>query len=233
METTTNLNEQYVVIYGVFIILIIAMVLIARYIKKANPLKIEKNGQNVIEWFFKYFEDVTESVLGPKYTRDFTPLVITIFVSILLTNIVGCIGLAEGAKFNPFYTFTWSISMFFMWNIYGVYKVGVKGFFKEFTANSVVLAPIEVIGFFVKPLSMGLRLFGNITAGAILIHILWSVPEVLAHVSQVAGLASLPIVMGLGVVLTGFFGLFGPFIQATVFTYLTLVNISTFTQEHE
>lgn len=230
---TTNLNEQYLVIYGVFILMMIVMVLVARYLKKANPLKIEKNGQNIIEWFFKYFEDITGSVLGDKYIHEFTPLVITIFVSILLTNIVGCIGLSEGAKFNPFYTFTWSISLFFFWNIYGIYKIGVKGFFHEFVANSVVLMPIEIIGFFVKPLSMGLRLFGNITAGAILIGIVWSVPEVLAQISEVAGIASLPIVVGLGVVLTGFFGLFGPFIQATVFTYLTLVNISTFTQEHE
>lgn len=228
-----NLTEQYLVILGAFVIMSIVMIYFGLLIKKSNPLKIEKTSQNLVEVFFNYFEGVVEGILGAKYVKTFTPLTITIFCTIFLTNISGLIGLAEGAKFNPYYTFTWSISMFLLWNIYGIYKVGIKGFIGEFFAVGVLMAPLELISFFVKPISMGLRLFGNITAGAILMGMVWMVPELLAEISHAAGIVSLPIVMLIGTVLTMVFGLFGPFIQATVFTYLTLVNISTFTQEHE
>jgi F-type H+-transporting ATPase subunit a len=92
------------------------------------------------------------------------------------------------------------------------------------------MLPLEIIGFLTKPISMGFRLVGNITAGAVFMMLFWMVPEALQEMSNF-GILAVPIFVYLGSFLSFYFSLFGPIIQALVFTYLTMVNIGTLVNE--
>ncbi|MGL5021623.1 MAG: F0F1 ATP synthase subunit A [Mycoplasmatales bacterium] len=224
---------QTVTMLLTFGFLILALFFMTRYIKKSNPLKITSNKQNLIELFFEFFEGIVEDIVGKAYVKKITPLAITIFTSILITNIVGLIGLKEGAFANPMYTFTWSISMFLFWNLYGIRVIGIKSFLGNFVKPVAFMLPFELIGFLTKPLSMGIRLFGNITAGAFFMMLFWMVPEAIINMNTGVGVVLAPIFIVIGSTLSFYFSLFGPVIQALVFTYLTMVNIATLVSGEE
>ena len=213
-----------------FISIFILMFLMNRFIKKSDPLKINSNNQNLVELSFDFFETIVRDIVGESYVPKLTPLAITIFTTILITNIAGLIGLKEGALLNPTYTFTWSISMFIFWNIYGIKVIGIKAFFGDFVKPFAFMLPLEIIGFLTKPISMGFRLVGNITAGSVFMLLFWMVPVALQEMSNF-GILAVPIFVYLGSFLSFYFSLFGPIIQALVFTYLTMVNIGTLVNE--
>lgn len=224
---------QTVTILSVFILLIIGMIFLTAMIKKFNPLKISSNKQNLVEIFFGFFEATVKDIVGEKYVARFTPLAITIFTSILVTNIAGLFGFKEGAFLNPTYTFTWSISMFLFWNIYGIYKIGIKAFLGDFVKPYAFMLPLEIIGFLTKPVSMGFRLFGNITAGAVFMMLFWMLPGAILDMSTSLGVVLMPVFVIMGSALSFYFSLFGPVIQALVFMYLTLVNIAALISEEQ
>jgi F-type H+-transporting ATPase subunit a len=213
-----------------FATIFILMIMINQFIKKSDPLKINNNKQNLVELFFDFFETIVRDIVGESYVPKLTPLAITIFTTILITNIAGLIGLKEGALLNPTYTFTWSISMFIFWNLYVIKVIGIKAFLGDFVKPFAFMLPLEIIGFLTKPISMGFRLVGNITAGAVFMMLFWMVPEALQEMSNF-GILAVPIFVYLGSFLSFYFSLFGPIIQALVFTYLTMVNIGTLVNE--
>lgn len=213
-----------------FLIVFILMFMMNRFIKKSDPLRINSNNQNLVELFFDFFESIVRDIVGESYVPKLTPLAITIFTTILITNIAGLFALREGALLNPTYTFTWSISMFIFWNLYGIKVIGIKAFLGDFVKPFAFMLPLEIIGFLTKPISMGFRLVGNITAGSVFMLLFWMVPEALQEMSNF-GILAVPVFVYLGSFLSFYFSLFGPIIQALVFTYLTMVNIGTLVNE--
>ncbi len=231
--------EPYITVFAVFIFVAILLFLLRFQIKRLNPLKIESNSQSIIELIFGFFEGLVESMVSKKYVAKLTPLAITIFLTIALTNVIGLIGLSEGARFNPIYTLTWSFFLFFVWTAYGIYVVGFKHYTKEL-ATPFWMLPLELVGNFAKPISMGFRLFGNISAGAIIMLGFWMIPNYLINMDIVLNLGNGPLLLFIsgavnvviaatfafmGSFLSIYFSLFSPLIQAFVFTVLTLVNI--------
>lgn len=213
-----------------FLIVFILMFMMNRFIKKSDPLRINSNNQNLVELFFDFLESIVRDIVGESYVPKLTPLAITIFTTILITNIAGLFALREGALLNPTYTFTWSISMFIFWNLYGIKVIGIKAFLGDFVKPFAFMLPLEIIGFLTKPISMGFRLVGNITAGSVFMLLFWMVPEALQEMSNF-GILAVPVFVYLGSFLSFYFSLFGPIIQALVFTYLTMVNIGTLVNE--
>lgn len=223
--------DSYRTVFVVFLIFAVLMIAVGFIIKKFNPMKIENNMQNIIELIFGFFEDTVEDMVGKEYVKTFTPLAMTIFVTMFLTNIAGLIGFSEGATANPFYTLTWSFAMFFVWNIYGMYVVGVGTYLKDIFTPAW-MSPLEIIGIFTKPISMGFRLFGNITAGALLMMLWWQLPAAAMSfaassgiIGTIIGFFGFGVLTYFGTFLSIYFSVFGPFIQALVFTFLTLVNV--------
>ncbi len=218
------ISQSYNTVFAVFIIFAISMIILGFVIKKFNPMKIENNTQNIVEIIFSFFEKSVEDMVGKEYVKTFTPLAMTIFITIFITNIAGLVGQTEGAFGNPFYTLTWSFAMFFVWNIYGAYKVGVLTYLKDIF-TPLWMSPLEIIGILTKPISMGFRLFGNITAGAFLMLLWWMLPETIMGALGLIGIIPALLLTYAGTFLSIYFSLFGPFIQALVFTFLTLVNL--------
>ena len=191
--------------------------------------KIPQKTQNVIEIIVETFSDLAESIGGPK-TRDFLPLVISIFLYVLLCNWIGLlpgfgsIGIKEikdghevlvplfrGASADLNTTLALALVSFFAIQFFGFshHKLGYLKRFINFSSPVAFFTGIlEIISEFAKIISFSFRLFGNVFAGEVLLAVVISL---------------VPVVVPLP-----FFGLeiFVGFIQALVFAMLTLVFIN-------
>ena len=232
VEDTSGLASfipQYTTVFLVFFVICALMIVTAFMFKKTDPLKISSFAQNLIEWMFEYFEDMVETLMGENNVRTFTPMAIVMFVSIMISNMAAFFFMSEAAFANPLYTFTWSFSVMFFWSGYAIYKTGVRKWLRNaFVGEYAILAPIETMGYLTKPISMGARLVGNISAGSAIMLALYYVPVL---VGGGIGLVITPFVGVAAGFLGMYFSILGPFIQATVFTYLTLANINILIEE--
>lgn len=177
------------------------------------------------------------SVTGPE-GKPYIPLIGTIFLYILTSNLLGIIpgSITTTTFINT--NFACAITIFVYYNYLGIREHG-WGYLKQFTGPFVVLAPlfivIELIGHIVRPVSLSLRLFGNMTGDHIVLGVFNEIGMNIFHAAQnvhpMLGYISAIIPT---LILIPFFalGLFISFIQAFVFTLLSTVYIA-FAISHE
>jgi len=146
--------------------------------------------------------------------RHYFPLIITVFLFIWLSNMLGVIpGLSEPTKdLNT--PLAYGILGFFIAHYAGIKSKGIKAYLNEYIQPMFFMAPLNIIGELSKVVSISFRLYGNIMGGSIIILVVSDL---------VYGLVLPP-------ALNAFFGLFVGTIQAFVFTMLTLVYISVQTK---
>jgi len=112
-----------------------------------------------------------------KKAQAFFPLIATLFSLILILNLVGLVPYSFTLTSHLIITFLLSCAIFFGINVLAVKKHGIK-FFALFlpAGTSVLLAflltPIEIISYFFKPISLGIRLFANMMAGHTLLKVI-------------------------------------------------------------
>lgn len=177
------------------------------------------------------------SVTGPE-GKPYIPLIGTIFLYILTSNLLGLIpgSITPTTFINTNYAC--AITIFVYYNYLGIKEHG-WGYLKQFTGPFIVLAPlfivIELIGHLVRPVSLSLRLFGNMTGDHIVLGVFNEIGMNIFHAAQsvhpILGYISAVIPT---LILIPFFalGLFISFIQAFVFTLLSTVYIA-FAISHE
>jgi F-type H+-transporting ATPase subunit a len=172
------------------VFLIILAILIKRNIKKRPAAKSLQNVLEVIfNWFLKFINAIVRS---EKLAEEIFPLIITFFIFIVSANILGLIPGFLGAFLIK--TGNGNIPLFKSpnsdWNntlalaivsvaaiqYYGIKNLGFKRYFKRFFnfANpfKLFIGFFELIGDFIKILSLSLRLFGNIMAGEVLLLVM-------------------------------------------------------------
>ena len=193
--------------------------------------------QNFMEPFVTFIRDeVAIPFLGPKYER-YLPFLLCIFFFILGLNLFGQIPFFGGANAtgNLAVTAVLAIIAFLVTNISGNADYWKHLFLAPGTPwfVKIILIPVELMGIFIKPLTLMLRLFANITAGHMVIIIFVSFIFLAGKNGE-----SMP---GFGVGLIGStlltlfmmsIELIVAFVQAFVFTILTASYIGAATEEH-
>lgn len=115
------------------------------------------------EVFLEFIVGLTESVMGEK-GRKFVPMFAAIFFYIWINNLIGLIPGMTPATDNINTTIAVGIFSFFAYNYYGIKEHGLS-YLKHFLGPVLLMAPlmvvIELISHVVRPLSLGLRLQGN------------------------------------------------------------------------
>jgi F-type H+-transporting ATPase subunit a len=169
---------------------------------------IPRQGQNMLELIVGGLEDFMVDITGPE-GRAFFPFIATIFLYILLGNLLGLIPgfFSPTANYNT--TLSLALCTFVLTHIIGIRFHGAK-YIKHFMGPVVALAPlmflIELIGHFARVMSLSIRLFGNI----------FGKEKVLGILFGLAGFALLPLpILFLGILVS--------FIQALVFALLSMV----------
>lgn len=175
---------------------------------------VPKRGrQHLIEMFVLFIWGLLEGAMG-KQGRRYLPLVGSLFIFILFLNLAWLIPGLKPPTMDYSTTAAFGVTTIIAVQVLGILSHGPKRYFKHFVSPSPALAPLTIIEELVKPVSLSLRLFGNmfgekmvVTILAILVPLFIPVPVQL-----------------LGVLFAS--------IQALVFTLLTTTYISTFVVGH-
>ncbi len=174
------------------------------------------------ELFYKVITDMLGQTIGPK-GQTFAPLIFTLFLFILLCNLLGMIPYGFTVTSHIVVTFALAMMVFFLVTFVGFAKHGVH-FFSLFLPKGTPwwLAPlmimIELFTYLARPVSLSLRLGANMIAGHVLLKVIAGFVISLAIFLRV-----LPI--PLMVILTGF-EIFVAILQAYIFTILTCVYLN-------
>ena len=176
--------------------------------------------QSIAEMAYGFVHKMVEDVAG-KDALDYFPYIFTLFLFIVMTNFLGLIPTSFTPTAQIAVTVVLALAVFIAVTVLGFVKNGVS-FLGLFWVSSAplalrpVLAIIEVTSYFVRPVSLSIRLAGNVMAG----H---AVLKVFAGFAGALGaFAVLPI---LGVVAIYALEVLVSFIQAYVFTVLTCVYL--------
>lgn len=189
--------------------------------------------------------DVTlvEPIIGPA-GRPFIPLIFTIFMMVLVMNMMGIV-LGFGAIGGQSWTFTptaqlavtatLAVLTFGTVVVVGFLKNGL-GFFKLFVPSGLpwymllMVAPLEFLSFMIRPVTLSMRLFGNMLGGHVVMYMFASFIVGLGVFAMGGGMAYLGL-LGSGISLAMVVALTGlelivAFLQAFVFAALATVYLN-------
>lgn len=191
--------------------LIILFLLVTAKLAVGAVKMVPTGGQNLFEAVIGGLEDFAVDIMGED-GRPYFPLVATLLIYILAMNWIGLIPgmLAPTSNINT--PLSMALVVFVVTHFIGIKEHGFK-YIKHFTGPMVALAPlmlpIELIGHLARVLSLTFRLFGNIIGEDLVIAILF----------MLAGLFFAPLPMM-------FLGIFTSFVQAFIFSLLTMLYIA-------
>ena len=201
---------------GVVILVVVALLVLSTRRRAIVPSR----GQSVAEMFYGFIHKMVEDVAGHEGLKFF-PYVMTLFMFVFLSNMLGLIPMSFTTTSHIAVTAILALLVFLTVTLVGLYRKGI-GFLAMFWVSSAplilrpILAVIEIISYFVRPLSHSVRLGGNMMAGHAVI-------KVFAGFAGAMGVASVvPIVA-----IAGVYGLetLVAAVQAYVFTILTCVYL--------
>ena len=201
---------------GIVILVMVALLVLATRRRAIIPSR----GQSVAEMFYGFIHKMVDDVAGHEGLKFF-PYVMTLFMFVFLSNMLGLIPMSFTTTSHIAVTAVLALIVFLTVTLVGLYRKGI-GFLGMFWVSSAplilrpILAVIEIISYFVRPLSHSVRLGGNMMAGHAVI-------KVFAGFAGAMGVASVvPIVA-----IAGVYGLetLVAAVQAYVFTILTCVYL--------
>ncbi len=184
--------------------------------------------QSVTEVFYEFIANTVRQTTGKEGMRFF-PFVFSLFMFVLFANLLGMIPGAFTVTSHIIVTFALAMLVILTVLGYGIYKHGFH-FFNLFFPSGAPgwLLPfmfvIEVISFLSRPISLSLRLFGNMLAGHIALKVFAGFVVSMTGLG-VLGMAGATLPMAMIVALTGFEFLVA-FLQAYVFTVLTCIYLN-------
>ncbi len=187
------------------------------------PGRMQMFSEMLYEFVFKMVNDNVG-----KDGRHYFPLIFTMFVFILMGNILGLVPHSFTFTSHLIVTGVLALLIFFMTIGFGIYNHGMK-FFSLFLPPGVpwwlvaFIIPIEIISFFVRPITLSVRLFANMMAGHIILKVVISFALAAAGMGVAwASLGLFPVLINVGLLL---FELLVAAIQAYVFVILSCVYL--------
>ena len=171
-------------------------------------------GQQTLELGVLAVRGMIEDIIGPQGLQYF-PVVITFAVLILVSNLMGLFPLFMSPTAAVSVTFALGLSSFLYYNWIGIKENGILGHLKHLAGPiwwiSWLIFPIELISNFIRPFSLGIRLFGNLFADEKVVH---TVSQLAPPWTWVAPLFLMPL------------SIFVAFIQTFVFILLSQLYLS-------
>jgi F-type H+-transporting ATPase subunit a len=183
--------------------------------------------QLIAEGLFSYIDDMAHGIIGHE-SRKFFPYVFSIFLFVLSMNMLGMF-LSFTATSQLAVTVTLALMTFLIVLVVGFLRNGAN-MYKLFVPSGVpwymlfLVTPIEIISFFLRPVTLALRLFGNMLGGHVALKVFAGFIPALAGLGAVGVVgAVLPLA---GVVALTSLEFLVAFLQAFVFAVLTCVYLN-------
>ena len=194
--------ESVVVTWIIMALLIVISILLTRNLKVRNPGKV----QLALESGYQLAENLFGELLG-KNGLKYLPYLISVLLYIAIANLIGLIGFKPPTK-DMGVTAGMAILSILLVEFAGIRQKGTKGWLKSFIEPIPIIAPINLLEVVTRPLSLCMRLFGNVLGSYVVMELLKIVvPAVLPAVFSV------------------YFDIFDGLIQAFVFVFLTALYV--------
>jgi F-type H+-transporting ATPase subunit a len=185
---------------------------------KSRLEKVPRGKQIFLEWAVDFCNGACRDYFGP-YAGIFSAYIGTLFIFIAVMNVIPLFTLGPVFSFNaPFeikpptrdinVTAAFAVVSIVLVLVSSIAARGFKGWLKSFIDPTPIMLPFNILEYAVKPMSLALRLFGNMLGGFILMEMVRVAMPLLAPA-----------------VLSVYFDIFDGFLQALVFTFLTIIYL--------
>jgi F-type H+-transporting ATPase subunit a len=184
--------------------------------------------QSIAELAYEFVAGIIRNTIGES-GMQFFPLVFSLFMFILVSNVIGLIPYNFTVASHLIVTAALALVVFFTVVIYGFWRNGLH-FFKVFVPSGVpiyilpLVVMLEVFSFFIRPVSHSVRLFANMLAGHITLKVFAAFVTMLGGLG-IAGWIGATLPLALTVALTAL-ELLVAFLQAYVFAILTCIYLN-------
>jgi F-type H+-transporting ATPase subunit a len=213
---------------AVFMLIGLALILLLMLGATRPRALVPGRMQSLAEVSYEFVATTLQSTAGPEGMKFF-PLVFSLFMFILVLNVIGIIPYTFTVTSHVIITVSFALLVFFTVVIYGFWKNGVR-FLKLFVPSGIpiyilpLVAFIEVMSFLSRPVSHSVRLFANMLAGHITLKVFGGFVTMLAAFGFLGWLGAI-VPLGLTVALTAL-ELLVAALQAYVFAILTCIYLN-------
>ena len=201
------ISEAVVVSWIIMGVIILPCIIFVRNLKVENPGRGQLLLESGVSWLYNFFEDT----IGEN-GKEYIPYLMSVIIYIGFANLIGIFGFKPPTK-DINVTAALAIMSIVLIEVAGFRKKGGKGWLKSFAEPMPVVLPINILELFIKPLSLCMRLFGNVLGAFVIMELLKMV-----------------VPMVLPAVFSCYFDIFDGLIQAYVFVFLTSLFIKEATE---
>lgn len=199
-----EIAESVVVTWIIMAALVIISILLTRNLQ-VEPENISKR-QLALETVIGVIQDFFKDILGEK-GKMYIPYLMSVAIYIGVANLIGILGFKPPTK-DMNVTAALAIMSIVLIEFAGIHAKGGKKWLKSFAEPTPVVLPINILEIFIRPVSLCMRLFGNVLGSFVVMKLIEAVAPVLVPVP-----------------LTCYFDIFDGLIQAYVFVFLTALFI--------
>ena len=203
----TGLPDQVISSIIITIVLSVIFIIVGSKIKKVKPE--DKTPVWLIPFIIlvDLINKMTKENVG-KFWKAYAPYFLTLAIFLCVSNISGIFGLSSPTSYL-LVNAALAIITFFIIQVTGIVSNGIKNYSKSFFEPVFLLFPINLIGEITLPVSLALRLMGNIMSGAVLSKIIFGL----------LGWFAIPFLPVYNAIFDIFFGV----VQTAVFLLLTII----------
>ena len=202
------ISEAIVVTWIIMGVMTLLAIIFVRNLKVENPGKKQIVLETAIGGMYHFFEDSMGS-----HGKRYIPYMITVGLYIGVANLIGLFGFKPPTK-DMNVTIALAFMSILLIEIAGVKQKGFKGWMKSFAQPVPIILPINILEIFIRPLSLCMRLFGNVLGAFVVMELIKLLIPVF-----------IPVVFSL------YFDIFDVLIQAYVFVFLTSLFIGEAIEE--
>lgn len=194
---------------------VIALLAVIAYLSTRNLKKIPDKRQSVVEMVIDSINKLVKENMGESY-KSFVPYIGTLVIYMLILNLSGLVGVAVPTE-DINVTAGLAAITFFIIQATSIKRNGVKEYLLGYGRPIPIILPINIMERVATPISLCLRLFGNMTAGGVIIGMIYGA---MGHFA-----------FGAPILAHAYFDVFDGSIQMVIFVMLTMINIKTIAEE--
>lgn len=212
-------------------LLVVTILLITlSYFLTRKLTKRPGRAQVVVEKLVTMLYNLVEDTMG-KHNLKFAPYIGTLFLCSIFGTLIGMTQIFRSTTADLSVTLAWALVTTGLVWYHNIKNFGFLAWLKGFTEPIVVMTPMNIVSEIAQPISMAFRHFGNVAGGSVLTALIYAalaalsnllfswLPEVVATVMPPIFQAGIPAFLSI------YFDLFSGFVQALVFSLLTMVYV--------
>ncbi|WP_315116596.1 F0F1 ATP synthase subunit A [uncultured Clostridium sp.] len=203
-----NITENIIIQWIIILMFIALSIILTRNLELVPSKK-----QSIVEVFVEYIGKIVKDNMGESYT-NFIPFVGAMILFLASMNLVGLVGVVPPTS-DISINLGMAMITFLVVQGYAIKKVGLINYITAYGKPYFFILPLNIIERFMLPISLSLRLFGNMTAAIIIVDLIYK------GLYSINPLAQLLIPVPVHI----YFDIFDGTIQMIIFIMLTMINI--------